>query len=198
MAAANPKTINSTTVPYCSASELFLYHDPNQCADMVVDGDDPRPTVGEMSDPDNKYGAMVLRFRRAASGRVESACLVAKMYTPEDLQELYDPTDSANDNTASREVLVKLTADICFWMLCQRRQPNAGDPRNVPGAVEANELLDALRDGQRIFSFTETQDAGLPSVVPPNPSALVTPNVVGKATRLFPGYGMNNTNGADN
>jgi hypothetical protein len=193
---AIPKTINSTTTPFCTADELFLYHDPDQVADMLVDGDNPRPTVGEMgNETDNKYGAMLLRFRRAASGRVESACLVARMYAPEDLRELYDPADSANANTASREILVKLTADLCFWMLCQRRQPNAGDPRNVPGAVEASELLDALRDGQRIFSFDETAAAGLPSVAPPNPAVLVTPNIIGVAQRLFPTSGLNRNRG---
>lgn len=185
------KTIDSTTTPYCSAADLFAYHDPNQVADMILDGDDPRPTVAQMSSASNKYGALVLRFLRAASGRVESACTVSKMYTVDDLQELYDPTDSANDNTASREVLIKLVADLCFWMLCQRRQPNSGDPRNVPGAVEANELLNQLRDGERIFSFTETAAAGLPDVVAPDPSRLVTPNVIAKAVRLFPGFGIN-------
>ena len=190
-----PKTIASTTEPYCTADDMFLYHDPQQIADLLRDGDDPRPTTGEMSDSTNKYGAMLLRFMRVASGRVESACMVAKMYTVEDLQELYDPVDSANAATASREILIKLVADLCFWMLSQRRQPNAGDPRNVPGAVEANELLNQLRDGERIFSFTETQEAGLPSVNPPDPSRLVTPNVISKAYRLFPGYSLNALDG---
>jgi hypothetical protein len=192
-----PKTINSTTAPYCTPTDLFVYHDPNQVADMLAEGDDPRPTASQMNSESNKYGAMLLRFLRAASGRVESACTVAKMYTVADLQELYDPADSANDHTASREVLIKLVADLCFWMLCQRRQPNASDPRNVPGALEASDLLNQLRDGERIFSFTETAAAGLPDVVPPDPSRLVTPNVVGVATRLFPSYGMNRPAGGE-
>lgn len=196
------KTINSTTTPYCSASELFFYHDPQQCADMIVDGTDPRPEVGEMLAPGSKYGSIIQRFLRTASGRVESACLIAQMYNPEDLAELYNPTHPANagkQNSASRETLVKLTADLCFWMLCQRRQPNAGDPRNVQGAVEAQQLLDQLRDGQRIFGFVETEEAGVgPVVQPPNPNQLVTPNVILKAARLLPGYGINSFNGGEN
>lgn len=180
------KTCNSTTTPYCTAADLFIYHDPNQVADCLRDGEVARPTAEEMADTGNPYGAVLYRFLLAASGRIESACLIKRMYSPTDLQAL---------TGASLQTLQKLTADVCFWMVMQRRQPNTGDPRNVPGAVEANELLDQLRDGERIFSFEETQQAGLPSVVPPNPSALVTPNVITRAVRLFPNYGLNGANG---
>lgn len=187
---ATPKTVTTTSTPYCSADELFDYHDPEQVADMLVDGQAPRPTIEQMLSSSDKYGLMVTRFLRAASGRVESACLVAKIYTVPDLQALYAATD-----TAGRELLVKLTADLCYWLMCQRRQPNSGDPRNVPGAVEVADLLNQLRDGQRIFSFVETQDAGLPAVVQPAPAMLFTPNVIGEAARLFPGYGINRRSG---
>jgi hypothetical protein len=46
-----------------------------------------------------------------------------------------------------------------------------------------------------IFSFEETQQAGLPTVQQAAPSQLLTPNVVGRARRLFPFAGQNRLQG---
>lgn len=181
----------STTVPYALAADMFVYHDPNMVADMVRDGSTARPTVAAMSDTSSAVGALLYRFMQSGAGRIESTCLVGKRYSPLDLRALLD------SGTAASQVLIKLNCDVSFWQLCQRRQPNAADPRNVPGALEAFEYLQALARGDAVFGFAEAADAGLPSVRQANPPALLTPNVVGYAQRLFPLYGMNRLIGGE-
>lgn len=176
----------STITPYCSASDLFVFHDSNQCADMLRDGTGARPTVADMLDANTTVGAMLYKFLLSAAGRVESTAIVGLRYSPDDLNGLI------GSGTGAEQILIKLNADVAFWQLCQRRQPNASDPKNVPGAMEAAEFLKLLSEGEAIFGFQESAEAGLPSVVPPNPNNLLTPNVVGRAYRLFPNYGLNN------
>jgi hypothetical protein len=167
----------STSTPYCSATDLFVYHDQDQVADMLRTGDTTRPSLASMLDSSTAVGAMLRRFLMAGSGQIESTCLIGRRYVPEDLQAL---------TGASLETLVKLNADLTFWALCKRRQPNASDPRNVPGAMEAVEMLKALRDGESVFGFEETADAGLPDVIQARPDRLLTPNAVARAVRIFP------------
>lgn len=193
-----PKTVNSNLEPYADASDLFDYHDWTMVADNLRDGTDARPAKADLENPASApYGVRLYRILKSASGKVESACLVKKMYTPEDLAELIRIDEDTGEYVGgnSAETLVKLVCDLAFYQSSQRKQPNSGDPKNVPGAVEALELLDRLRDGERIFSFQETQNAGLPSVVTPEPTALVTPNVVGRTRRVYGNYGMNRGNG---
>ncbi len=180
-------TVLSTPTPYCSAEDLFVWHDQNQCADCLRDGNlVPRPTIADMTNPNSTAGAILARIILGAAGRIEATCLVGKRYQPLDLQAL------AATQTAGAMILQKLNADIAFWMVLQRRQPAASDPKNVPGAAEAYEFLKLLAEGENIFGFQEAAEAGLPSVVPANPPALYTPNAVARAYRLFPTFQLGN------
>ncbi len=58
-------------------------------------------------------------------------------------------------------MLARLTGNLCFWRLSQRRQPMSADPKRVPGAEQAEEALKSLRNGETIFGFLEAADAGL-------------------------------------
>lgn len=174
---ASPQTPLSTSTPYASVTDLLVWHDGDQVADFLRIGNTARPSVMSMLDSTSAPGAMLVRFLMLASGRIESTCLIGHRYNPVDLQAL---------TGASLESLKKLCSDLCFWHLAQRRQPGTADPKNVPGALEALEMLKALRDGEAIFGFQETADAGLPSVVQMAPSQLYTPNAVSRARRIFP------------
>lgn len=180
------QTPYSTLTPYCSAEDLFVYHDPNQIADMLRAGGDPRPTLADMLNASSAVGTVLRRFLLSAAGRIESTAIVGKRYSPDDLNGLL------GTGSGAEQMLIKLNADVAFWQICQRRQPNASDPKNVPGATEAFEYLKQLALGETIFGFEESADAGLPSVVPPAPANLLTPNVVGRARRIFPGVSLNN------
>lgn len=194
---ASPKTPTGTETPYCTAVRLFVYHDAEQCADMLRDGDDPRPTRGAMLDPDSDPGAMLLTFGLAACGELESAALVGKRYSVLDLQRLaaQDPDATPPDNSmAARGRLEKVVADLWFWLLAQRRQPASADPEKVPGAKSALLALEQLAAGETIFGFTESADAGLPAVAAANTD---WPAVTGPqgADRLFGSHGPGRATG---
>ena len=164
----------STATPYCPAADFLSYHDWQQAADLLRDGDAPRPTRAALLDAASGPGAMLAQVLLAASGELESACLVGKRYTPTDLGAL---------TGSGLQYLKKLTADLAFWRLAQRRQPGSSNPDQVPGAKQALEELKRLRDGEAVFGLVEAAEAGLPSVVQPDPGR--GPDVVRRASRLF-------------
>lgn len=183
------QTVQSSSSAFCTVEELFEYHDEDQVADMLRRGDNARPSYLSMTTATTTTGILLRKFLKVGAGRIETVCLIGKRYQPVDLVELY-----ASD-TVGRETLVKLNADLAFWALVQRRQPMSADPKNVPGALEAMEMMKALRDGEAIFAFQQAAEAGLPDVVQARPAALYTPNVVRRAARLFPECQINNLSG---
>jgi len=160
-----PQELLSAVVSYCSPAELFQFHDWQQVADLVRDGDGPRPSRAMLLDTGSAAGQIVQQALLAASGELESACLAGNRYRPGDLVALTGGT------TASAVRLKKLVADLAYWSLMQRRQPASADPKNCPGAQQAIDTLQQLREGQRVFGFAETGDAGLASTVAPDVSA---------------------------
>lgn len=174
------QTPNSTATPYCSAAVLFQFHDWQQIADMLRDGESPRPTKMRLLDATSTEGAQLVNMLLAASGELESACQVGARYSPADLAAL---------TGAGLLRLKKLTADLAFWLICEFRQPATADPKSIPGAAKALEALEQLKDGKRIFSFTESGTAGNPSVGTPDTSKMPDPgSILNRASRLFIGH----------
>lgn len=170
-----PATPATTASPYCTAFQAMQYHDYEQIADLLRDGDDARPSRGGAM-----ASAIFAQMLLAASGELESACLRGQRYTPEDLNAL---------TGAGAAFLQKTVADLAFWRLMQRRQPASADPERVPGAKQAMESLEALKSGERIFPFLETQLASeQPSTVLPNPGGVgrITGSAFG---RIFGSHG---------
>lgn len=178
----------SALTPYATVDDLFTFHTWTQIADCLRDDNQERPTVAVMKNVNTPEGAMLYNHLLGASGMVESVCLIGNRYTPTDLQAL---------DGGSKWLLKKLVSDLANWSVTQRKQPATADPRNVPGALQAFDMLKSLRDGEQIFGTVESGNAGLVSTQQANPSRLITPNVVGRAVRLFPTYGQNTLNGGN-
>ena len=164
-----------TATPYCTVAKLFRYHSFEQVADLMREGDGPRPSRMTLLDSTTTEGADLLAVMLAASGELESAVIVGNRYAPEDLAAL---TNSGEGR------LEKIVADLAFWTLMQRRQPASADPKNCPGALQAVEELTRLRNGERIFGLQESADAGLPSTQEPDRSVQQNP-LVNNAGPLF-------------
>lgn len=187
---SSPQTSASATTPYVTAAQFFQFYTSSLAADVLrATPDAPRPSYLAMLDSTNPAGAKLLVFLSRGAGEIEAACAIARRYSPEDLQAL---------GGMSAVLLRGLNAARSMWGLYQRLKPGSARPDDCPGAKESESLLRDLRDGQKVFTFEETMDAGLPSVVPANPSRLLTPNVVARAYRLFPGYSSQNWRGGDN
>ena len=149
----------------------------------------PRPSYLAMIDPANPAGARLVVHLNRGAGEIEAACGIAQRYLPLDLQALAG---------VSQILLQGLNAARSMWSMYQILKPGSARPDDVPGARESADLLKALRDGEMIFGFDETQESGLPTVQQAQPSQLLTPNVVGYAQRLFVNYGLNRLNGGGN
>lgn len=168
-------TVPSPT-PYCTPARLALYHDRRSLADLCRDESAPPAMPATVL-----ASPVILAALEAASGLVNAACLAGGRYKPSDLVSLAD---------AGKAYLEKLTADLAYWGLAQRRSPISANLSNVPGAAQAYEELDRLRNGERIFAFAESADAGLPSVTDDvRRGQLTAPKVVQIAGRLFGSHG---------
>lgn len=183
-------TPNSSAAPYCTAVQFFDFYARQLAADMLrASPDGPRPSYLSMIDPQNPVGARLNYFLGKGAGEIEAACTKGHRYNPADLNAL---------NGMSAVLLQGLNAARAMWGLYQRLKPGSARPQDCPAAAESEAMLKELRDGNMIFAFAETQDADLVGVQPPNPSQLVTANVVARAYRLFPGYGSNSYPYGDN
>lgn len=145
----------TAATPYAAAADLFLFHDWTAVGELLVDRGAPTPQRATLLSTATTLGGQLQRLLLAASGQLESACLVGKRYTPADLAAL---------TGAGLERVKKVVCDLAFWALRQRRQPGSADPRQVPGAAEALDTLTALRRGEQVFAFEEAAEAGLDAV----------------------------------
>ncbi len=177
------QTPHTTEVPFATARDLLACYAQGIVADLCrVRPTSPPPSYLALLDSTNPAGMRLYKHLRIGAGEIQSACGVSKRYTVEDLQAL---------TGVSQELLIKLNAARAFWSLANYLKPITARPDDVPFAKESYELLMLLRDGERIFSFYETEEAGLPHVNEAQPDQLVTPNVVAYSKRLFPLAGLN-------
>ena len=173
----------SSSAPYVTAQQALSYVAPSIVADILrPTPESPRPSYLSMIDPANPAGQRWLTYLRYGAGEIEAWCGVARRYTPDDLRALTG--DSA-------DFLQGLNTARALWRAFQFLRPATARPDECPGARESAEFLKMLGDGTMIFGFVDTMDAGLPSVQQASPSQLLTPNIVGRAVRIFPGYGQN-------
>ena len=146
----------------------------------------PNPSYCAMVDPTNPAGAKLQKHLNIGAGEIEMRCAVAQRYTPDDLNAL---------TGVSLEILQKLNAARGYWSLAQFLKPITARMEDCPFAKESQEILQMLTEGQYIFGFRESMNAGLPDVQPPNLNALVTPDALSYVSgRLFPSstFGRNN------
>lgn len=170
----------SSPRPYCTSIQFLTFYARSIAADMLkTTPESPRPSYLAMIDPANPAGQRLTYFLGKGAGEIEAACAKGHRYEPADLLAL---------DGVSAVLLQGLNAARAMWSLYQKLKPGSARQQDCPGAAESAEFLQELRDGNMIFTFTETQDADLPSVQPANPNALVTPNVISRASRLFPQY----------
>lgn len=141
---------------YATAADLFRFKDWNQIADWCSDTG-IRPTKPALLDPTSPVGAVVAEMLLAASGEVESACLVGKRYTPAELASLTGST---------KRLLTAIVCALALYSAASRRNPLTA-PKEVPGYQAAKEQLDLLRKGEAVFGLAPQMEAAVgPSVVP--------------------------------
>lgn len=139
---ANSQTPVSSEMAYADARDLLDFYDAGQIGNLGSDSRDTM-TVSEIL-----VSPIIESCLLRASGEVELACVAGGRYSPLDLQSLYG---------ASQGALKGLVCDLAFYHLTKRRRP---EPEKLAAYKEAQELLKALRDGDKIFGFQEAITAG--------------------------------------
>lgn len=134
----------SSSSSYCTVAEWLLSHDPRQIGDYVT-SDDTRASEASLA-----THPVALEMLKRASGVIESACFVGERYSPDDLNAL---------TGQSAAMLRGLCAELAFWYLRVRRNPQS---EMSQATAEALETIERLKGGDRVFGLVENQEAGLP------------------------------------
>ena len=133
----------SSNSAYATPADLLARYDRRVVADLARDENErPSPTALETD-------ARVLAALADASGEIEAACLKGGRYSAADLNAL---------TGMSKKLLTRLTCRVALWLLYEGRDPGGEAP---PWAAKGQEVLQQLATGERIFAFTETQEAGV-------------------------------------
>lgn len=136
------QTPNSNSTSYLTPTLFLQYMDGRSVADLVSDADVAVSTSSLTSN------AIVQLALDTASGMVESACVQSSRYSPEDLAAL---------TGVSQKYFYSLIARLAMCFLWERRPTE----NTKPGFYDATQKeLEQVRHGERVFSFTETADAG--------------------------------------
>lgn len=143
------KTVISGTTAYCTAAQVVVFFDWRTLARLLSDTTTPLASSAAV-----QADANLAALLKAASGRLEAACFRGGRYTTADLAAL---TSSYNGGQFLAKLVAGLTVSDCY-----ERRPDPG--RKLPDlAVQAEALIKQLEEGEAIFPFQETADAGVVS-----------------------------------
>lgn len=155
----------SNSSAYLSASEFLTRVDWRPIAQLMTDDDTTEDVRSALTDASSVEGARLAELLKDASGQVETAAFVGGRYAPADLAAL-------SGNQAA--YLKRLVADIAIG-LCYQRRPDlfSGMPAQ---AQQANQILNALAGGDRIFGLQENIDASHMHMTTDTPENVETRN----------------------
>lgn len=165
------RTTSGSEVAYATPLDVRLRYDIRSVGDLVRD-DNTQATVPEID-----VDAVIAEFLKDASGRVEAAALVGRLYSSTDLDTI------AAGRTNSGALLRRIVCDLVAEELRRRRMIAGDEP--LPGYAEAIDYLNQLRIGAVIFAFAEVGAAGLAVSSPYTDFDLDRLNLVSSRTRFY-------------
>ena len=136
------KTVLTSATTLLSAAEYLKRRDWRRVADLVSDTD-ARPTEASLASNANLAACLL-----DATGVCEQAALKGGRYTPADLAAL---------TGAAQAAMYRLLTHLTDWFIADRRPADNPMP---PACQWAFDQIGLLEQGQRIFGFQETADAG--------------------------------------
>lgn len=158
-------------MPIATPASMIQFYDETIVADLVSD-------TGEQAE-DLEENAKLSKLLSAAQGRLESACTVAAIYTPESLAAM---------TGTSLALLEEIICGLTMAALLRRRP---GRYSEIAEQVKDYEdYLDRLRKGERIFGgAAENRAASLPDVDGPTVATYQRMNLMIDRTRFYPSRG---------
>jgi len=153
---------------YATVEDLTLRFDERLLAELASDTGEPAQDIAG--------SARIAAALEEASGQVEAAALAGKRYTAEDLAAL---TGNA------RALLVGLVCDLAMSRLLRVRGQSAASEQAERLRERAEQYLDALARGERIFGVAKAAQAGLPTIGGPTASDYARLNLLPDRVRRF-------------
>lgn len=166
-----------TMSAFVTSSQFLFYTDSRRVCELLSDSDSGTP-IPLIELPTN---ATLLEILQDATQEVIEACLVGKRYTVAELMSLAADNQggSVSINPSGDYVITggntvkgigsslrKLTAALAWGTLVDRRKYSSEEfSKLAPSWAMAQQKLELLRLGERIFQITGADEAGLPSVV---------------------------------
>lgn len=143
------QTPASGVASYCSIAQFLVRADWNTIAQLLSD----KPQSGVVTIltlTEVEASTTLTAILQEASGYVEMACIKGERYSVADLVALA--------GTNAGETLAGLVADLALWRVYDRRPDRRAEmPERCQ---EAWAKLDLLAEGELIFPFTESAQAG--------------------------------------
>jgi len=157
-------------MPHATASDLTARYDVRTIRDLASDTGTAVAADALAADP--TVAAALLD----ASGRMDAAVLVGRMYTAAQLAAL------TGNSLALRR---RICCDLAMGYLIARRPEKYGAESLKAVQQAGEEYLERLRKGERIFEVAAVQDAQLPEIDGPTTTQYSTLNLLPDRTRNF-------------
>lgn len=159
-----------TNTAYATTVDMMLRYDQRTLGDLVSDTGDA-VTILKLGSNDVLITALV-----DAAGRIESAAIAGAVYTLADLAAL----------TGNAKALVKrINCDIAMALLIRRRPTAAVADGTQAMLQEAEEFLQQIRNGGRLFPNDRVADASLMKVDGPTAVTITNLNNITTRTRHY-------------
>lgn len=153
---------------YATAADMVARYDVRTLGDLLSDNEQVRLTPSQVA-----ASTILATLLSEASGEVEGVAFGRRVYEPADFAAL---TDNA---------LAKLAGIVCAITLQKLMARRPSRVKELPTqAALALEEFEKLRNGDRIFAFAETADAGKDMVTITNDSMVPCP-ISKRALRFF-------------
>ncbi len=153
---------------YASPGDLVDRYDERTISELLSDTEEP---VADITSNDK-----LLAILAGASGRVDAALLVSGNYTTDELTSL----------TGNSLALLKdIVCDLAMGRLLRRRPEKIGADSIAAASQDAEDYLDRLRKGERLFDVGSHVDAGQPEVTGPTTLDYARLNLIPDRTKNF-------------
>lgn len=128
---------------YADAEQMILRFDQRTLKDLVSDTGEP--------ETDLSTNARMQTALQDASGAIDAACQVGKMYSPDDLADL-----TGSDRSLLRRICCELSL---VYLIENRPEKFKGQYKDLMQRTEG--YLDRFRKGVRVFNIDSNKNAGV-------------------------------------
>jgi len=168
---------------YCDGDELALRYDKRRLMELYAD-DGIRPTV---YDPNN---INLLTALEDATAEINAAIFIGYKYTIESLNGFTPSSFLEGLTETGKRLIRRLAADLAYANLVSRRGLSTTETSNLaPRNLIAQQLLEQLRQGERIFDMVDQSaaNAGIAHHTPVGISDFANTGIV---TSSYPYFGI--------